>query len=125
MTESRPVDLHLTKIRLPVTAIVSIAHRISGVLLFVSIAYFLYLLDRSLASAASFDAVQRLLQTPLHTIVIWITLAVLGFHLTAGIRHLLMDIHIGDSLAGGRRGAWAVFAFNVILIAGSGVWLWS
>jgi len=48
MTDKRPVYLNLLKIRLPVTGMVSFAHRVSGVLLFLFIPYAVYLFDLSL-----------------------------------------------------------------------------
>ena len=51
MKTDRPINLALTKFKFPLAAIASITHRITGVLLFVGIAFLLYLLDQSLTSA--------------------------------------------------------------------------
>lgn len=52
--QGRPVFLDLRKIRLPLNAVVSILHRITGVFLILSIPVLLWLLDRSLASPEGF-----------------------------------------------------------------------
>ncbi|MDX1812202.1 MAG: succinate dehydrogenase, cytochrome b556 subunit [Gammaproteobacteria bacterium] len=91
----RPKHLDLFRIKLPLTGIVSIAHRISGVLLVLSIPFWLYLLDLSLSSEAGYaEAVQWLdgfFVSFLAIIVLW----ALMHHFFAGIRFLLLDIDIG------------------------------
>ncbi|TQV78856.1 succinate dehydrogenase, cytochrome b556 subunit [Exilibacterium tricleocarpae] len=124
MNNKRPVNLDISTIHLPITAFVSILHRISGVILFAAVALLLWLLDASLASAESFAALQALLGEPWAQAVLWATLAALAYHAVAGVRHLIMDIGIGESLEGGRTGAKLVIFFAVILIALAGVWVW-
>ncbi len=51
-------------------------------------------------------------------------LAVLAFHFVAGIRHLLMDFGVGETLRGGRIGAQASFVVAAALIVLAGVWIW-
>jgi succinate dehydrogenase / fumarate reductase cytochrome b subunit len=46
------------------------------------------------------------------------------YHLTAGIRHLIMDLGIGETLEGGKLGAKIVFIVSAILIVLTGVWIW-
>ena len=50
-----PVFLNLFRIRFPVGAVTSIAHRVSGVCLFLSLPFWIYLLDLSLQGAAGFS----------------------------------------------------------------------
>ena len=49
----RPVFLNLTQIKLPVGALTSIGHRISGVVLAINVPIAIYLLQRSLGAIAS------------------------------------------------------------------------
>jgi succinate dehydrogenase / fumarate reductase cytochrome b subunit len=51
-------------------------------------------------------------------------LAAFIYHLVAGIRHLVMEFGIGESLEGGRKGAVLVIAFTAIGVVLAGVWLW-
>ena len=124
MNSQRPVNLDLRTIKLPITAYSSILHRISGVILFFGIAVLLYGLDKSLASEQGFAEVKVCLASPLAKFVVWGLLSGLMYHLTAGIRHLIMDLGIGETLEGGKLGAKIVFIVSAILIVLTGVWIW-
>lgn len=124
MNDKRPVNLDLTTIKFPVTAIASITHRITGVALFVAVPILLWMLDRSLASPESFADLKQLMTSPFCKLVVWAILAVTSYHLVAGIRHLVMEAGVGESLEGGRRGASATFIITAVLIVLAGVWIW-
>lgn len=124
MSKPRPVNLDIGTFKLPITAYVSILHRLSGVLLFFVIGLLLWLLDFSLSSPEGFAAVAEWLSAPLVKIVLWGSLAALAYHLVAGVRHMIMDFGIGESLEGGVLGAKLVIAAAVILILLAGVWIW-
>jgi succinate dehydrogenase / fumarate reductase cytochrome b subunit len=124
MNKKRPVFLDLTKIRMPAAAIVSILHRMSGFVLFLAIPYLLYLLLVSLSSAEDYDALQAALHAGVTRSLVYIVLLALLYHWVAGIRHLLMDMGIGEEKISGRRGALLVLAAVVILALLLGVWLW-
>jgi succinate dehydrogenase / fumarate reductase cytochrome b subunit len=124
VNSKRPVNLDLRTIQLPVTAYTSIAHRISGVILFLGIAVLLYALDLSLASEEGFEQVTACLTSPLAKLVIWGLLSALLYHMVAGIRHLIMDMGIGETLEGGKLGSKIVIAISAVLIVLAGVWVW-
>ncbi|MYC26345.1 MAG: succinate dehydrogenase, cytochrome b556 subunit [Gammaproteobacteria bacterium] len=124
MKSTRPVFLNLFAIRFPIVAVVSILHRVSGVVLFGASIYLLWILWLSLESEASFSNLKATLDNPLHSIVLWFTLSFLGYHIIAGLRHLLMDLHIGDSLKIGRASALIVLVCSVVLSLAIGVWFW-
>lgn len=119
----RPVFQAVFKYRYPVTAIASVLHRISGVILFLVIPLLLWVLHKSLASAEGFQSVQHTLTRPLSVTILWIILTSLLYHLIAGIRHLLMDAGVGESKRGGKAGAYVVFVITIILLLILGVWL--
>ena len=119
----RPIDLSPTSF-LPVTAVASITHRVSGVFLFVGSGYLIWLLDRALGSESGFAEAGALLETLPGKVALWAVLVALSYHLLAGIRHLLLDCHVGDSLRGGRRSSWAVLVLAVAAAFGFGAWLW-
>lgn len=123
MASERPVEIAPTSY-LPVTAVASITHRITGVALFAGAAYLLYLLDLALDSEAGFARAAGLIETGLGKFALWVTLAALAYHFIAGIRHLLLDFHVGDSLAGARRSAWTTLGLAFLAAAAAGVWLW-
>ncbi|HEB67312.1 MAG TPA: succinate dehydrogenase, cytochrome b556 subunit [Gammaproteobacteria bacterium] len=105
---ARPRFLQLLQIRQPITAIVSITHRISGVLLFLALPFAVAALHLSLRSEGDFLQVQAWLATwPVRLIGIVLLWAILH-HFLAGIRFLLLDLDIGLSLKAARASAWAV-----------------
>lgn len=124
MKDNRPVNIDLTTFKYPLPAITSILHRISGVVIFAGIALLLYLLQLSLESAAGFAEVAALLDSMLIKFLSWSMLAALLFHLIAGIKHLLMDMGIGESLAGGVLAAKLTLVFSIIAMIAAGFWLW-
>tara|TARA_B100000446_G_scaffold53747_1_gene49969 strand:- start:4928 stop:5302 length:375 start_codon:yes stop_codon:yes gene_type:complete len=124
VNDKRPVNLDLSTIKFPVTAIASITHRVTGVAIFLALPILLWMLDRSLASPESFADLKALMTSPLVKLVVWAILAVLLYHLVAGIRHLIMDTGVGETLEGGRRGAKLVFIISAVLILLVGGWIW-
>ncbi|CAE6921165.1 succinate:quinone oxidoreductase, membrane protein SdhC [Pseudomonas marincola] len=124
VNSQRPVNLDLRTIKLPITAYTSILHRISGVILFVGIAVLLFGLDKSLASEEGFAQVKECLTSPLAKFVIWGLLSALLYHLVAGVRHIIMDMGIGETLEGGALGSKIVIAVAAVVILLLGVWIW-
>lgn len=124
MNTERPVNLSLTKFSFPIMAIASITHRITGVLLFVGIAYLLWLLSLALDSAEGFNQAAQTLSAPLPKLVMLAIMAALLFHIFAGVKHMFMDFHLGDSLEAARLGSQLVFVLTVVATAMVGAWLW-
>ena len=124
VNDKRPVNLDLTTIKFPIPALASISHRIAGVALFVAVPILLWMLDRSLASPESFAEMKELLDTWPAEVVIFGILMALAYHFVAGIKHLIMDWGIGETLEGGRRFAFAGFIIAGVLMALAGVWVW-
>ena len=123
MKGNRPVNLAVTT-NLPFTAIASITHRITGVVLFVGVGFLLYLLDLAMTSAAGFDAARALLDNVAWKLVLLAVLATLIYHFFAGIKHLLLDLHIGDTYQAARIGAYTVTGLTVVSLGLVGAWLW-
>lgn len=124
MHRERPVNLALTKFSFPLAAIASITHRITGVVLFGGMAVLLYLLGLALRSPDGFAEAHALVAMPIVKLVLLAIVAALVFHIVAGVKHLFLDFHIGDSLEGGRLGAQLSFGITAILVALAGAWLW-
>ena len=124
MNKKRPVNLDIGTIQLPITAYVSILHRVSGVVLFGAVGLFLWILDSSLSSEESFNSIKVFMSTLTVQIIIWLSLAALIYHLVAGLRHLVMDYGYGETLSGGILGAKLVLVLSIILMLMAGFWLW-
>ena len=122
--KKRPVYLNLMQIRLPLPGFVSILHRVSGAMLFVSGVWLLFMLDRSLVSEAGFQSVRGYANHPI------VKLALLGLiwaychHFCAGIRYLFLDLNKGLDLPAARMSSWAVLAVSLALTAFLGAKLW-
>lgn len=110
-----PKFLNLLQIRFPIGAIASIGHRISGVLLALSLPLLALALDHSLRSEAEFAALRDLIPAPWRALLLIIVVWAGAHHLLAGIRHLLMDLGIGSPLAQARASAWSVILAATII----------
>ncbi|MFQ3185498.1 MAG: succinate dehydrogenase / fumarate reductase cytochrome b subunit [Marinomonas primoryensis] len=110
---------------MPVTAIVSILHRITGVILFVGLAFLFYAFDLSLESQEGFNQVVNALQTSfIAKFIIWGVVSALMYHFVAGVKHLIMDLGYFEELDSGRNAAIANLVIAAVLILLAGVWIW-
>lgn len=123
VNSQRPVNLDLRTIKLPITAYASILHRITGVILFVSLVIALFLLDESLSGPEGFATVKAWMSNFFVKFIVWGMLSALIYHFVAGVRHLIMDLGIGETLEKGRLGAKIVLIVSVVLIILAGVWI--
>lgn len=122
MKKSRPVWFSPLQVWLPLNGVLSLLHRVSGVLLFLLLPLFLYLFGESLVSQESYSSLTRHSSILLKTTVL---LAAWAFvhHVLAGARLLLMDIGVGKELALARRSARAVLWMELLVLVSLGVWL--
>jgi succinate dehydrogenase / fumarate reductase cytochrome b subunit len=121
----RPVYLNLLAIRMPVPAVASILHRLSGALLFfVGIPSALWALQASLGSAAAYDAFRACLAHPLTKLAALGLLWAYLHHLFAGLRHVLADVHVGSELKPARQSAVLVIAAALAITLVVGVRAW-
>jgi succinate dehydrogenase / fumarate reductase cytochrome b subunit len=120
----RPLWFNLSPLNLPVPGLVSILHRVSGVLLFLGLIGFLYLLDLSLASESGYTRAGELLSSPIAKLLVIASVWALLHHLCAGIRHLFLDIDVGASLHAAKRSAFAVLVVSLALTASIAVRIW-
>jgi len=124
VNNNRPVNLNLLTISFPIPAIVSILHRISGVLLLIYIPFTLWMLSHSLRSEESFQMLSDLLSHFWMKLLLIVFLANLVFHLIAGVRHLFMDMGWGEELGPARKIAMLVIGVSFICSIIIGVRLW-
>jgi len=114
-SKTRPVFLNLLQIRMPVMAVISILHRISGVLLLFCIPLIIYLLDTSLSSEVEFNNIKKMFaSTPAQLssiVMLWLLL----HHMLSGIRFLLIDIDIGVAKNYAKNSAWIVSVVAILL----------
>ena len=104
------------KYRMPLAAILSILHRISGALLFLFLPFLLFLFDQSLTSELSFEVFKAFLSNIVVKLIVLALSWAFFHHFCAGIRHLLMDVnHDAVSKEGGKRTAVVVFVVSIAL----------
>jgi len=113
-SEVRPVFLDLRKIRLPINALVSILHRVTGVLLIVSIPLVLGLFALSLSGPEGFSDAAAALRHPLGRLLLLGWFWLLMHHFFVGIRFLLLEVGIGETRQGSRDTAWSSLAAGVV-----------
>lgn len=125
MKTDRPVNINpLTDYGWPFTALVSITNRVLGIVLFAGMAFALYLLDMALSSEQGFAEASTLINgTPVKLAVLFLIFA-LTYHLVAGIKHLLLDFHIGDTFEAAQVGSGIVVASSILITGVIGLNLW-
>lgn len=92
----RPMSPHLQIYQLPLTALLSITHRITGVALSIGLLFFGYSLITITLGNDAYLTMQAQLNTPLGIILLWLFIYALFFHLCHGVRHFVWDL--GKSL---------------------------
>jgi succinate dehydrogenase / fumarate reductase, cytochrome b subunit len=106
----------ILRYRMAPAAIVSILHRISGVLLFLlGIPFILYLFQNSLTSELSFEVYRRAVSSWLGKLVLLALIWAFIHHLLAGIRFLLLDVHVAIEREPSSMTARMVLGVSVVL----------
>jgi succinate dehydrogenase / fumarate reductase cytochrome b subunit len=122
---ARPKYVDVNILHLPIPGLVSIFHRVTGVVMFLFlIPAILLVLQCTVGSEDGFNRWKSYFSEPL------VKLVFLGFvwaymhHFFAGIRYLLLDVHIGIDLAPARMSAKIVMAMGLIATVLIGVRIW-
>jgi succinate dehydrogenase / fumarate reductase cytochrome b subunit len=120
----RPKNLNLFTIRLPVNAIISIMHRMSGMVLFLMLPLLLWALSQSVHSQASYLALAGMLQHWLWKLFLIALSCAFFHHFFAGLRHLAMDVHWMTSLQKARLSSRLVLSLDVLSVAAFAFVIW-
>lgn len=121
----RPKYYDVSLAHLPPPGLVSIFHRVTGVLLFFPLLpLLLYLLQSSLASEEGFARWRDVLSHPAAKVVLILVVWVYAHHFWAGVRFLLLDLHYGIAKAPAQKAALAVLALGALTAAAIGWRLW-
>ena len=118
-TDHRPVYIDLRKINLPVSALISITHRLSGMyVFFITLPLMLALIYFSTESENSFSDLSLFLKNYKFILgLIVLSFCILWYHILSGVRHLIMDAHIGESLIASKYSA--IFTISLWIITTS------
>ncbi len=120
----RPVNLNLFRFHFPLAALTSITHRVTGGLLFLGVWVLLYLLHLALQDDGSAQ-LSVILASVWGKGVLVVLAACAVFHLLAGVKHLLLDLHIGETLGVSRALSWSTWVLSVLLTALVALALWT
>ncbi len=124
MNKQRPKYLALHHIKLPLPGIVSILHRISGLMLFCALPLLLLMLQYSLRSIETYTQLTEVLSHPFIKLMLIGLLWAFLHHFCAGIRYLVIDLDYGVRLAQARASSkWVIFV-SLALTVLIGVKLW-
>ena len=118
MSRVRPVFLDLRRIALPLPGLVSILHRVSGLLLVLALPSVAWLVERALSGPAGFAVVVAMLDAWPSRLLQGVLLWSLLHHLLAGLRHLVLDLGWGLERAVARRTAWLTLVTALMLLVG-------
>ncbi len=121
-TKKRPQfrNIHIFQLagyRLPLAGFISILHRVSGALMFLLLPLVLYLLELSLHSENSFADLKKFASNWFVKLIILALSWAYLHHFCAGLRHLVMDYHIGLEKESARKSAVGVFAVSLTITA--------
>jgi succinate dehydrogenase / fumarate reductase cytochrome b subunit len=126
MKQNRPTNIGLGSIvgyKFPITAISSILHRITGILMLIGLPFLIWAFDASLSSQEGFKCVKSYL-TGSVSFLTWGYLSVFSYHVIAGIRHLLMDIGIGEEMNVAKTTSYITIGLSIVAAVWWGIWLW-
>ena len=124
MNRTRPKHLALHLIKLPPSGIVSILHRISGMLLFFALPLLLLMLQYSLRSIETYTQLVDVLAHPIIKLMLIGLLWAFLHHFLAGLRYLAIDVHLLGNLAQSRASSKLVLFVSVMLTVFLGAKLW-
>lgn len=126
MNNSRPINLELGSFVWPVTAIASILHRISAVIIWVGLGFLLVLTCQASSSPEGFAKIAHLLNSNFALqFVTWGFLTALGYYCAGTVKHLVQDFGYFESLEGGKLVSWIAISVGIALSILSACMVWS
>ena len=121
----RPVNLvDFKTFDFPASAKASILHRVTGVAMFIAMAFVVWAWAESLSSPAGFNFISDIMTSFIAKFIALGTLCVLIYHVLAGIRHMFMDLGYFEEIESGNSSANFILVLWAILTLAAGAWLW-
>jgi succinate dehydrogenase / fumarate reductase, cytochrome b subunit len=111
---NRPISPHLQVYKLPITGVISITHRMTGMLLSAGLIFFVYIISSVAGGATSYAAMQALMSLWLIKLIYWGFIYALFFHLCHGVRHLIWDA--GKSFDNDSLSRYAVIELSASMV---------
>ena len=117
VTDNRPLSPHLQVYRPQLTSVMSISHRISGILLSLGMIVVVFWVLALAAGPEAFDRVNAALASPVGLVGMAVWTFSLFYHLFNGIRHLLWDAGWLLDLRGAYASGWIVLIATIVATA--------
>lgn len=120
----RNIDLlSIKEYKFPITAITSILHRITGILMILLLPFILWCFQTSLSCEEYFYYIKILLTKSYLVILSWFILSIFSYHVLAGLRHLIMDFGFGDTMLFAKISSVILLLVSIIFSILWGIWL--
>ena len=125
MKKQRPTNLAINTMALPITAYASILHRISAVVIWVGLAFYLPALLYSLQSPSHYEVLMRMREESIIVqFFLWGFLTAMGYYTCGGVKHMVQEAGFFETFEGGKFVSWLAIAVGVLLSVLAGGWIW-
>ncbi len=115
MNKNRPLSPHLQVYNLPLTGLISITHRITGIMLSVGLIFFVYIIFNIASGEQAYQNMQSITDMLIVRLLYWGFIYALFFHLCHGVRHLIWDSGVSYQHDSMNRNACIELAASIIL----------
>lgn len=113
--DKRPMSPHLQIYKLPMTALLSVAHRGTGVALSAGSIFLVWALAAAASGPESFATVQAVMGSWIGYLILFGFTFSLYYHFSNGIRHMMWDIGKGLELEQTKKSGPAVIIAALVL----------
>lgn len=123
--KTNPVDIQFGKFSWPITAIASITHRISAVIIWVGLGVVLGCIYFATQSAESFEQLAELITDYfIGQFIVWGLLTAFGYYCMGTLKHLIQDMGYCEDFSSGKVISWVAIALGVLLSILAGIYVW-
>jgi succinate dehydrogenase / fumarate reductase cytochrome b subunit len=125
MKDKRPKNMDMTTMKLPIMGVASILHRVSAVIIWISLVYFLPILYISLESAQGFAKIETMLiESFTAKFFTWGFMTAAGYYIFGGLKHMIQELGYFESLQDGKLISQIAIGLGVVLSVVFGIWIW-
>ncbi|APC97028.1 succinate dehydrogenase, cytochrome b556 subunit [Francisella frigiditurris] len=110
--------------KFPITAISSILHRITGVVLLIATPLLVIGLGYSLAGPHGYDEIVSLFTSTWVSFFFWVFLSSITYHIFAGVRHMIMDMGFGEGMGVAKATSLLTLVLGILFAVLWGCYLW-
>ena len=114
--KNRPLSPHLTIYKPQLNSMLSIMHRITGIVLFLGLLLLILWFLTMALGQASFNIFNSYINSSIGRLILFGSLCGLWFHFFTGLRHLFWDFGIGFNLSWVKRSSYAVIISTILFI---------